>query len=184
MKHITFVDLDETLFHTYAKIQVKSKQGVKELSNTEFNTYKLKDGEEYDFTQFSCSDIFEKSTPIESTIQKIIDEHKENEVAILTARGDFIDKDKFIDKLKSVGLPVGHYKDGLIHVIRCGNDEESATSAESKLKMINKILKKRKDVSSISLIDDCEENLDALKDLPISVELFHADGHIISKYKK
>ena len=44
-KGITFIDIDETIFRTFAMIYVldkESKEVVKKLNNQEFNTYKLK----------------------------------------------------------------------------------------------------------------------------------------------
>ena len=39
-KGITFIDIDETIFHTFAKIKVfKDGKLKRELDNQEFNTY-------------------------------------------------------------------------------------------------------------------------------------------------
>ena len=71
-KGLTIFDVDETLFHTTARIQVK-KDGkvISDLDNIEFNNYKLKSGEEYDFGQFKSAKIFNTtSTPIAKMINK------------------------------------------------------------------------------------------------------------------
>ena len=55
---LTIFDIDETLFHTKAKVKVmKGGTLVRELDNQEFNTYKRKPGEEYDFGQFKNDSI-------------------------------------------------------------------------------------------------------------------------------
>ena len=61
---LTIFDIDDTLFHTTAEIAVKGKDGkiVRTLSNSEYNTYKLKDGEEYDYTEFADSEKFFKES--------------------------------------------------------------------------------------------------------------------------
>ena len=60
---ITFIDIDETVFRTFAKILVK-KGGkvVRELDNQEFNSYELKEGESYDFHQFKDAELFAKTS--------------------------------------------------------------------------------------------------------------------------
>jgi hypothetical protein len=52
-KGITFIDIDETIFNTFAKIYViKDGKVIKKLSNQEFNTYDLQDRESFDFREF------------------------------------------------------------------------------------------------------------------------------------
>jgi FMN phosphatase YigB (HAD superfamily) len=56
---LTIFDIDETLFHTKAKVAVvKDGKVVRMLDNQEFNTYKRKDGEEYDFREFKSAEVF------------------------------------------------------------------------------------------------------------------------------
>ncbi len=44
---LTIFDIDDTLFHTTAKINVvKDGEVVRSLTNQEFNNYELQDGEE------------------------------------------------------------------------------------------------------------------------------------------
>jgi FMN phosphatase YigB (HAD superfamily) len=50
---LTIFDIDDTLFHTTAKIKVvKDGEVVRTLTNQEFNNYELQDGEDYDFGEF------------------------------------------------------------------------------------------------------------------------------------
>jgi FMN phosphatase YigB (HAD superfamily) len=53
---LTIFDIDDTLFHTTAQIAVmKDGKKIKDLTNQEYNTYKLKQGESYDYSQFRDS---------------------------------------------------------------------------------------------------------------------------------
>ena len=92
---ISFFDIDETIFHTHALINVvKDGEIVKKLTNKEFNTYKLQDGEEFDFSEFRDSLVFyNTSKPINNVIKLVkryIDNIKGNDrVIFLTAPEDF-----------------------------------------------------------------------------------------------
>lgn len=71
---LTIFDIDETLFHTHAKILVVDKDGniKKELSNQEFNTYKLQKGEDYNFSEFKDGQLFRTtSKPNNKILQRI-----------------------------------------------------------------------------------------------------------------
>jgi len=65
-------DIDETLFQTKAMVHVmKDGKRIKSLSNREFNTYKLKTGETFDFAEFKNAELFNKtSVPIQRAIDK------------------------------------------------------------------------------------------------------------------
>jgi len=100
---LTIFDIDETLFHTKAKVAVvKDGRVVRMLDNQEFNTYKRKPGEEYDFREFKSAEVFRRtSTPISKMINKAkaIVKAKSNphsKAIIVTARADFDDKDMFL----------------------------------------------------------------------------------------
>jgi hypothetical protein len=178
------VDIDETLFRTFAKILVK-KNGkvVKKLSNQDFNTYDLKDGEEFDFQQFKSANIFKRtSIPIEKTIKVLRQIYQASlqsasDVYLLTARADFDDKDEFIDTLRKNGIPAGHSSNGMIHVLRAGNIKRGSGSA-SKKKMIMRRLLKQKPYTNIVIFDDDESNLNAFlslaKDYSIKGAIFTA----------
>ena len=194
MKKLIFVDIDETLFFTKAKIYVRNKETnkiVKELSNQEFNTYKLKENEYFSFEEFKSSDIFiEGSIPNKKMINivnKLYD--NEIEIALLTARQDFDNKDTLIEYLKSFGLNIGHYKNKDIHIIRTGNYTEITSTAKRKQFVVEKILKKRyKDFDEIVLYDDNEDNLKEFMKLKDKFEnklftAFKVEGENIIKYK-
>ena len=69
---LTIFDIDDTLFHTTAKVLVK-KDGkvIHSLDNQQFNDYKLKTGEEFDFGEFRSAKKFkEESRPIGKMMAK------------------------------------------------------------------------------------------------------------------
>ena len=72
-KGLTIFDIDETMFITKAKVKVvKNGKVIKKLDNQEFNTYKKKDGETYDFGEFKNAEVFKRtSTPIARMINKV-----------------------------------------------------------------------------------------------------------------
>lgn len=126
-RNIYLFDIDETLFKTYAKVNVinkSTKEFIKELTTEEYNHYTLKDNEQYDYAQFICSQTFKNtSKPIEKMINKLIkvQSDKNNEVYLLTAREDMNNKDLFLQYLREHGINAGHKDNNEVHVIRTGN---------------------------------------------------------------
>ena len=54
-------DVDDTLIHTSANILInKNGKHIKTIPNKEFNTYKLRPGEEFDFSEFEDPNILSK----------------------------------------------------------------------------------------------------------------------------
>jgi len=84
------------------------KDGVEtnRLNNMEFNSYKLKPGESFDFSEFRNADFFyETSKPINKMIAKLKDMMEHNaKVVFLTARADFDNRDRFLETFKKHGL--------------------------------------------------------------------------------
>lgn len=167
---ISFIDIDETTFHTYAKVKVmKDGKIVRTLNNQEFNTYSLKDGEYYNFDEFADSDIFNKtSEPIESTIQRIqrmVSSIKRNDklekIIFLTARKDFNDKDLFLKTFRSNGIDVDIKN---VYIERSGNLAELSNVAERKRFIILKYLKTGY-YTAVRMIDDDLHNLEVFKEL-------------------
>jgi hypothetical protein len=128
-KGITFIDIDETIFRTFAMIGVLDKETEelkKKLNNQEFNTYQLQPDEVFDYHEFRSAKIFKDSSiPIPKTVQRIkrmfqnID-HRGSRVVLLTARANFDDKETFLSKFREVGLPIDK-----IYVERVGNFHEA-----------------------------------------------------------
>ena len=71
-KGLTMFDVDETMFKTKARVHVtKDGKVIKKLTNQEFNKYKLKSGEDFDFGEFTNAKIFNQtSTPIARRLQQ------------------------------------------------------------------------------------------------------------------
>ena len=162
---LTIFDIDETLFHTKAKVAVvKDGQVVRMLDNQEFNTYKRKAGEEYDFREFKSAEVFRKtSVPIVKMIEKAkaIVKAKNNSASraiIVTARADFDDKNMFLQTFRDHGLPIDK-----MHVERSGNLGMDSP-AEAKKVVFRKYLN-TKNYTKTRLYDDAMSNLKAFLEL-------------------
>ena len=164
-KGLTIFDIDDTLFVSKARIIVKNTNTGKEkaLTPMEFNSYKLRKHEEYDYGEFRSAKIFyQTATPIGRMVNKakaIIKNAtaKGSKVIIVTARANMDDKKLFIKTLESHGLPMRD-----VYVERAGN--MSGSSAENKKVIFRKYLKTG-EYGRIRLFDDHKENLKALLDL-------------------
>ena len=158
---ISFFDIDETIFHTHALINVvKDGEIVKKLTNKEFNTYKLQDGEEFDFSEFRDSLVFyNTSKPINNVIKlfkRYIDNIKGNDrVIFLTAREDFKDKEKFLDTFRKYGINIDHPN---VYVERSGNLKFIEKVHQRKNFIVRKYLK-TKLYSDVKMYDDSHNNL-------------------------
>lgn len=158
-------DIDETLFQTKAQVHVmKGGKRIKSLSNKEFNTYKLKKGETFDFTEFRDAKLFNKtSVPIQRAIDKAAKTLRaysnmpNSRVIVLTARSDFDDKETFLATFEKHGLNMSN-----VHVHRAGN--LGMPSAEAKRVFIKQYLDTGK-FKSVSLFDDDKRNLDVFLSL-------------------
>ncbi len=153
-------DVDDTLFHTTAKIRVmKGKKHVGSLTNSEYNTHKLPAGHHYDYAEFRSAEKFDtESKPNQRMLHKMKQLHTKAKatgakVIINTARADFDDRDKFLGTFRKHGVDI----DG-IHVHRAGNLKSSGTVAEKKASIIRDHLKSG-NYSHVSLYDDSEHNL-------------------------
>jgi FMN phosphatase YigB (HAD superfamily) len=162
---LTIFDIDETLFHTKAKVAVvKDGKVVRMLDNQEFNTYKRKAGEEYDFKEFKSAEVFRKtSTPIVNMIAKAkaIVKAKNNPASraiIVTARADFDDKKMFLQTFRDHGLPIDQ-----MHVERSGNLRIDSP-AEAKKVVFRKYLN-TKNYTKTRLYDDAMSNIKAFLEL-------------------
>ena len=151
-------DMDETLFaHDHHKLRVHvtdpSGRRVRTLTNQEFNTHKLPPGHKYDFSEFRSSDIFTQSAkPIRKMIAKLKAIQKNGgKTAILTARSDLDDKDKFAHHLMKYGIDIDK-----THVYRAGNLE--GTPADTKAMVMRDILNKAGH-KKVHLYDDSMDNL-------------------------
>lgn len=186
---LTVFDIDETLFHTHAKILViKDDRVVKELDNREFNVYKLKSGEHFDFKQFRDAKFFnDTSVPIDKMWRKAkstldtVGRRPGSKVIIVTARSDFDNKDTFLDTFRKHGLDIDK-----IHVHRAGNLE--LPSGDAKKKIIGQYLATG-EFNMVRLFDDAEVNLRSFlslktdyPDIVFNAYMVLADGSV-KEYK-
>lgn len=177
---LTIFDIDDTLFHTTAKINVvKDGKVVRSLTNQEFNNYELEDGEEFDFGEFRSAEKFrQESEPIGPMLDelKTILDHTRGTVIMLTARADFDDKETFLQTFADHGIDMNR-----IHVHRAGNLPGDSKPAEKKAVWVRKYLNTGK-FNQVSLYDDSSSNLRVFKELAKEYPdiVFHAyliSGH-------
>tara|TARA_B100001287_G_C22471019_1_gene429702 strand:- start:104 stop:709 length:606 start_codon:yes stop_codon:yes gene_type:complete len=178
-KGLTIFDIDETMFITKAKVKVvKDGKVVKKLDNQQFNTYKKKAGEEYDFGEFKNAEVFKRtSTPIARMINKVKVILKNatkagSKVIIVTARPNFDNKKTFLDTFRKQGIDIDK-----IYVERAGN-LGGGPAADNKRVIFKKYLD-QKIYKRIRLFDDAMSNLKMFlslqKDYPdVSFEAFLA----------
>ena len=162
---LTIFDIDETLFHTKAKVKVvKGGKVVRELDNQEFNTYERKPGEEYDFGEFKSAKVFNQtSVPVVRMVEKAkalvkAKNNPHSRAIIVTARADFDDRDLFLKTFRDHGIPIDE-----MHVERAGNLGIDS-SAEAKKVIFRKYLNTKNYVKT-RLYDDAMSNLKAFLDL-------------------
>ena len=178
-KGLTIFDIDETMFITKAKVKVvKNGKVIKKLDNQEFNTYKKKAGEEFDFGEFKDAKVFNRtSTPIARMINKVKAilknaVRKGSRVIIVTARPNFDNKKLFLDTFRKQGIDIDK-----IYVERAGN-LGGGPAADNKKVIFKKYLN-QKIYKRIRLFDDAMSNLKMFlslqKDYPdVSFEAFLA----------
>lgn len=177
---LTIFDIDDTLFHTTAKINVvKDGEVVRSLTNQEFNNYELEDGEEYDFGEFRNAEKFrQESEPIGPMLDelKTILDHTRGRVIMLTARADFDNKDTFLQTFADHGIDMSK-----IHVHRAGNLPGKEGPAEKKAVWVRRYLDTGK-YNQVSLYDDSMTNLRVFKELEqeypdVTFDAYHITGN-------
>lgn len=159
--HLHVFDVDDTLFHTTAKVGViKNGKKVKSLSNREYNTYKFAKDETPDFSEFRSSQKFStESKPVVKMIQRFRELHNSikdkpnHRMIINTARADFDDKHEFLHTFRKHGIDIDH-----THVFRAGNDTGPEPVGVKKAKIIADQLRTGNH-NEVSLYDDSIENL-------------------------
>ena len=159
---ITFVDIDETLFWTFAKIKVLDSDGkVKhELTNVEYNHYRLQDGESFDFGQFKDAEFFAKTSKanqkmmvkVNSMLKAIEARGGQSEIHMLTARGRFDTHTPFFNAFRKAGMRVDE-----VGFIPTGDAGFSST-ADAKKHFIREKLRTGK-FNRCRLFDDAIHNL-------------------------
>ena len=167
MKKLYAIDVDETLFKTNASVKViEDGKVIKSLSNSEFNTYKLKLNQTFDFSEFENSRLFyNESIPIVSMIDRVNAIYKykcrNDKIIILTARSDMDDKYLYLNKFREAGLRIDD-----CHVNRAGNNKTAIPVAEKKTLVIKDHIE-RFEFSEVYMYDDAKSNLELFLELNI-----------------
>jgi hypothetical protein len=161
---LVIFDIDDTLLHTTAKIRVVSRgRVVRELTNQQFNHYKLQPDEEFDFGEFRNAEKFNReSEPIKPMVRKlktILINSPNSDVIMLTARADFDDKELFLKTFRDLGIDMSR-----VHVHRAGNLPGDAIPAEKKAVWVRKYLNTDQ-YDHVRLYDDSVTNLTVFKEL-------------------
>ena len=179
---LTIFDIDETLFYTTAEVKViKNGKEIKSLSNQEFNSYKLKDGETFDFVEFSNAEKFNKeSKPVRKMLAKakaIIKnsvKNKKSKIIIITARKDFDDKEMFLNTFNKFGFDMSK-----IYVERAGNMNNKIPTAEKKTKIISKYLD-TENFGKVRFFDDSLDNVKGFNKLKTKYPEIIFSGYLVN----
>jgi len=115
---LTVWDIDDTLMHTAARVFVVEPSGRRrQLSPSEFNSYDLRPGEHYDFSEFQNSQLFyDTSKPIEKiwrTAQNTlanIGKRPGSRMIIVTARSEFDNTSLFLKTFEKHGMDMSKVK--------------------------------------------------------------------------
>lgn len=203
-RKLTIFDIDETLFETSARVRVfdkKTGEVVKLLDNKEYNTYKLARNEEYklggpddSYKEFRSAKHFrETSRPINKMVERLKDDlarakdsRGAHQVIIVTARGDFDEREVFLDTFRHLGIDIDSMR-----VERAGKIPGPSAAAKKAIFIdyLNKGIRESRPFSRIALFDDAKTNLDALLSLKsvypqtkFDAYLAHHDGRV-TKYR-
>ena len=159
---LTVFDLDDTLFTSSARIKVRRRDGrlVRHLTPSQFNNYKLLNGQTFDYSEFRDPHVFAKTA---KPIDKIFKRAKtmlgsgNHRVVIVTARADFTDKNPFLETFRSHGFDVDKS-----HVYRAGNIPGGGPKAKQTI--IRSLIEKGS-YTQVRMYDDAAKNLDAFLEL-------------------
>ena len=181
-KGLTIFDIDDTMFTSKARVRVKNNNTnqVKELSPKEYNNYKLRSGEEWDYGEFKSSKLFYKTaTPIGKMVTKFKAilrnaTKKGSKVILVTARADMDDRDLFLKTFEANGYPLDN-----VYIERAGNLGLDS-SAKNKEIVFKKYLDTGK-YKRIRLFDDHIENLYALLNLSDSYQDVDFEAYRVKK---
>lgn len=175
-------DIDDTLGKTDARVVVK-KDGkeVKTLNPGEYNTYKLKDGESFDFAQFRSGKVFRETfKPISTVLDRakdIVRRQSENSKSIiLTARSDFEDHKEFLETFRDNGFPIDR-----VYVERAGNIAKLKANSPAHINkaVILKRYMKSGNFDRVRMWDDHEDNLRMLFKVAAQFPNIEAVGYLV-----
>ena len=175
---LVIFDIDDTLLHTTAKINViKDGKVVRSLTNQEFNNYQLQPGEEFDFGEFRDARKFEEeSVPIGPMLDKLkADLAAGHDVVMLTARADFDNQKAVWRTFKRHGIDINRD----VHLYRAGNLPGDDSPALKKAVHVTKWLNSGK-YDHVTMYDDSEKNLFVFKGLEKKFPGVEFEAHHVS----
>lgn len=168
-----WLDMDDTLVHhdpkKGARVIVNSPSGSKQLSTSEYNSYKLGPNEKYDYSQFASSKIFaDSSQPIRKMVnhaQRLLDNG--HHVRIITARADMAEHHALLDHLNRMGLDTSHEN---FHLVRAGNVGGPSTHSNKAFALdnvIDKLKSEGHDIKRVTGYDDHKANVTDIHSIPL-----------------
>lgn len=155
---IILFDVDDTLIHTTAQIGIiKGGKIIRHISNTEFNEYVLKPGENFDYSEFDDPKLLdnEEFTKYWQTLKR--EYRKGTHIGILTARSNC---DMIYNFFKKKGIEI---KKELVFAISDPKMQLTGSVAKRKSTIISKLA--WLGYKTFIFFDDNEENLKIAKDL-------------------
>ena len=179
---LSIFDIDDTLFHTTAKVAVvKDGVVVCKLSNQEFNIYTLEVGETFDFSEFrNAKKFYDESTPMEPMMciaRQQLDRAKqssESKVIMVTARANFDVKEQFLDTFRKHQFDIDS-----VRVERAGNITNSSSIALKKAIIIRQYLQQGT-FNQVNFYDDALSNLNAFLSLQAEFPEIQFDAYLAS----
>lgn len=172
-------DIDDTILtgEVYILIRdAKTGKYLHKVNSNEFNTYKLKPGEEFDFSEFADPEIFEKNkiTRYFDTMQR---EYKRGtHICLLTARGGKEVAEMISDFFKKKGI---YIKEELLICINSEDSPYKGTTAERKAEAIKELY--NAGYNTMIFFDDNKENLEEARkvadELGIHMVIKHVNIH-------
>ena len=163
---ILLFDVDNTLIDSDVKVYVmKDNKLVKKISSTEYNSYKLQQGEYFDYSEFESEDILNNKSVFLKYWDTLQREYKKGtHIGILTARSDIKMIKKFFLK-KGIDI-----KDDLIFAI--GDESLNLTSKsieEKKAECIKRLFEVG--YNTFVFFDDNQSNLDSAEELEMELPI-------------
>ena len=157
---ILLFDVDNTLIKCDIYVYVKKGDKiVRKLDTQGYNTYKLKDGETYDYTEFNDENLLYNNSKFLKYWDTLKREYKKGtHIGILTARSK---QDMFYNFFKNNGINIKHE---LVFAVNDPKMKLKGTSIETKkAEIIGKLVKWG--YNTIVFFDDNDENLRTAKKL-------------------
>ena len=175
-------DIDDTLGKTDARVLVKKDdKTVRVLEPGEYNTYKAKEGETFDFAQFRSGKVFRDTfKPISNILDRakdiVMNQSEKSHSIILTARADFEDHKEFLQAFRDHGFPIDH-----VYVERSGNLSKLKPSSPAHINkaVILKRYMKSGNFDRVRMWDDHEDNLRMLFKVAAQFPNIEAVGYLV-----